>query len=107
MAFQSDPYSEDLTTIPVNAWTLVGSLVAAGKHRCVNISYSCDLADTVSMHIGSAAPAGNPNLRNSLVLDDGGGLMSNPHVIKAGEGLWVKAVLGKGAARAEGFEEAN
>lgn len=107
MAFSSSPYLEQLLTIPPNAWTMVGTLVPTGKHRCVSIIYSNDLADTVSIHVGSSAPSGNPSLRSAVALDDGGGIMSNPHVITAGKAVWVKAVLGKGAVTVEGFEEDN
>lgn len=107
MAFSSVEYLEQLLTIPPNSWTRVGTVVPAGKHRCVSIVYSNDLADVVSIHVGSAAPAGNPSLRSSVSLDDGGGIMSNPHMVKAGMAVWVKTVLGKGAVTVEGYEEDN
>lgn len=107
MAFQSDPYAANLASMAANTWTAVGAVAAAGKHRYVAITVNVGTADTVSLHIGTAAPAGNPSLWNSLSLDDGGGKSSSPHLVTSGEGIWIKSKLGNASIRVEGFEEAN
>lgn len=107
MTIHSEPYNEDLETIPANTWTRVGSVVPAGMHRCISITFSTALADVVSLHVGPAAPSVNPSLRNSVDVDDGGGLSIFPRFILAGQAVWVKSVSGHGSVNLNGLEESN
>jgi hypothetical protein len=107
MAFSSIPYSEEILTLTPAAWQRVGTVCPALKHREVNITYNTKIADTVSLHIGVAAPTGlqAPNLRNQYPVDSDGGVQMNPYLVLSGASLWIKTIMGNGAVLVQGFEE--